>query len=278
MTSRIAPLFAALALAAIAFPAAAQDGWTGFYTGVYAGVASDPDDDSDRILFDTNLDGQFGDTVRTGAGADAFSPGFCNGVARDRTPASGCEGNTGGADWGLRAGYDWQFDGFVVGAVFDLGNAEVRDAVAAFSTTPARYTMLRKVDTLAALRARAGFVFGEDDRNLVYATAGFARGRIANSFDTSNTANSFTPNGDGDADGTQYGVGYEFRISEAFTIGAEYLMTSLDDDEARVRVGPGSAPPTNPFLLQNPAGTDFRRSDDELEFDSFRVLATYRFE
>lgn len=31
--------------------------------------------------FDTSLDGNFTDTVRTVAGADAFSPGFCGGAA-----------------------------------------------------------------------------------------------------------------------------------------------------------------------------------------------------
>ncbi len=102
MTSRFprAILFAALILGTS--PAVAQsasdDTWTGGYVGGYAGAVFDPDDDGDRILFDTNLDGSFDDTVRTGAGADAFSPGFCDGTARGSTPEDGCNDNNGGAD------------------------------------------------------------------------------------------------------------------------------------------------------------------------------------
>ena len=68
-----------------ATPALAQDGDapTGF-NGLYVGAAGGYDvqsSDGGRILFDRNLDGRFGDTVLTPAGADAFSPGFCNGRA-----------------------------------------------------------------------------------------------------------------------------------------------------------------------------------------------------
>lgn len=255
----------------------AKGSWNGGYVGAYAGIVDKPDNgDSDRFLFDTNLDGNFNDTVRTGAGADAFSPGFCNGVAQTATPAGGCAENTGGADWGLRAGYDWQFDRFVVGVVGEYGLMDARDAVSAFSTTPARYSMLRKIDGIAALRARIGVVVGDDEANLVYATAGGARASIENSFATSNGVNTFTDNGDTDASGHQLGLGYERRFGQAFTVGVEYLRTELDDGDYRVRAA-GPAPATNPFILQNPNGTDFRRSDTDIELDSLRITASYRF-
>ena len=255
----------------------AKGSWNGGYVGAYAGIVDKPDNgDSDRFLFDTNLDGNFNDTVRTGAGADAFSPGFCNGVAQTATPAGGCAENSGGADWGLRAGYDWQFDRFVVGVVGEYGLMDARDAVSAFSTTPARYSMLRKIDGIAALRARIGVVVGDDEANLVYATAGGARASIENSFATSNGVNTFTDNGDTDASGHQLGLGYERRFGQAFTVGVEYLRTELDDGDYRVRAA-GPAPATNPFILQNPNGTDFRRSDTDIELDSLRITASYRF-
>ena len=255
----------------------AKGSWNGGYVGAYAGIVDKPDNgDSDRFLFDTNLDGNFNDTVRTGAGADAFSPGFCNGVAQTATPAGGCAENSGGADWGLRAGYDWQFDRFVVGVVGEYGLMDARDAVSAFSTTPARYSMLRKIDGIAALRARIGVVVGDDEANLVYATAGGARASIENSFATSNGVNTFTNNGDTDASGHQLGLGYERRFGQAFTVGVEYLRTELDDGDYRVRAA-GPAPATNPFILQNPNGTDFRRSDTDIELDSVRITASYRF-
>jgi outer membrane immunogenic protein len=262
-------------IAALGYAPFAAADWTGGYVGVYAGSQMDPDDDDDRILFDTDLDGSFGDTVRTGAGADAFSPGFCDGVAQGPTPGAGCAENTGGGDWGLRAGYDWDTGNFVYGVLLEYGYNDARDAVAAFSTTPARYTMLRKVDDTLALRARAGFTFG-DGGNLVYATAGYARASIDNFFATSNGVNTFVSSGGGDADGYQYGLGIERRFWDRVSLGLEYLHTSLDDDETRVRAQ-GPAPTTNPFILVNAAGTDFRRSDEDFDLDSVRLTLSYRF-
>lgn len=281
--STAAPRIALVALALACAPAFAQE-WTGGYIGLYGGGVGEPDDGGDRFEFDTNLDGAFGDTVRTGAGADAFSPGFCNGQAKGPTPAAGCDDNSDGGEGGIRAGWDWELgEAFVLGVVGEYGISDARDAVSAFSTTPARYTYVRKVDTIAALRARGGFVFGDERASLVYATAGVARADLETSFNSSNTANTFTRRGDDSVDGMQWGVGFEHRFGAgmmgpgAWSVGLEYLNTSLDDDGGRVRVERGTAPVTNPFILANAAGTDIRRSDDEFEFDSLRVFATYRF-
>ena len=135
--------------------------------------------------------------------------------------------------------------------------------------------MLRKVDGMAAIRARVGAAFGESGENLVYVTGGYARAKIENTFFTSNGVNTFTNNGGGDASGAQLGLGYERRIG-AFAVGVEYIRTQLSDDEYRVRAQ-GPAPATNPFIRQNPNGTDFRRSDDDFDLDSVRLTATYRF-
>jgi outer membrane immunogenic protein len=275
MRHTLAASIVAALLATGSAGAFAQD-WTGGYVGGYLGNVMDPDDSDDRILFDTNLDGNFNDSVNTAAGANAFSPGFCDGAANDRTPAGGCDGNTGGAEWGLRAGYDWQADAFVYGLVLEYGYSDARDAVSAFSTTPAYYTMLRKVDDTLALRARAGLTFGDGD-NLVYGTAGYARASIENFFFTSNGANAFTSSGDTDADGYQFGAGYERRFSDNFSMGIEYIVSQLDDEDARINVARGTAPATNPFLIVNASGTDFRRSDDQLDLDSLRLTASWRF-
>lgn len=270
----------ALALLSAAAAANAQssrtDEWTGGYVGAHVGKAGSPDDGADRFLFDTNLDGTFDDTVRTAAGADAFSPGSCNGVAQGATPAAGCAGNSGGADWGLRGGYDWQMDQWVFGILGEVGMNDIRDGVSSFSTTPAYYTMLRKVDYVYAIRGRAGFAFGDASENLVYLTAGPARARIDNVHLTSNGVNTFTDNGGSTASGHQWGIGYERRLGANFALGVEYLATRLGDDDYRVRAS-GPAPATNPFLLQNASGTDFRRSDQDLDYDSVRVTANWRF-
>ncbi len=256
-------------------PVVAQS-WTGGYVGAHIGTQADPDDDNDSILFDNDLDGNFDDTVNTSAGADAFSPGFCDGVAQTNSPSGECADNTGGADFGIRGGYDWDMDGFVWGLLAEYSMNDARDAVTAFSTTPARYTMLRKVDDVLAVRARAGIALGDSEDGLLYVTGGYARANIENYFDTSNTVNTFANSGDSDADGYQIGAGYEHRLGDNFTVGVEYLFTSLDDDEARVNVT-GPAPATNPFLIANANGTDFRRSDDEFDLSSLRLTAAFRF-
>lgn len=262
-----------------ALPALAQDAdsWTGLYVGGHAGNVIAPSSESGQILFDTNLDGSFGDTVRTGTGANAFSPGFCGGSANTPRPDGGCDDDTGGADYGLRVGYDWQSGNMVYGVVGEYAMNDVRDAVSAFSTTPAFYTMLRKTDGIAAIRGRIGFMITSDNKTLLYATAGVAAGRIENSFTTSNRANAFAVSGDSTANGYQAGIGFERRIGERFSVGLEYLYTNLEDEDARVRTSRGTAPATNPFLLVNTNGTDFRRSDDDFDFSNVRLTASYRF-
>jgi outer membrane immunogenic protein len=85
--------------------------WSGAYVGGHLGYAFQDDDDDERLVFDTDLNGAYGDTVATSAGADAFSPGFCGGFAQGTTPGAGCEDDEDGVDVGLRAGYDYQFAG-----------------------------------------------------------------------------------------------------------------------------------------------------------------------
>lgn len=273
-----APLALLTTLSLVAAGAAhAQSNWNGAYFGGHAGPSSQADDRNESILFDTNLDGVFGDTVRTAAGANAFSPGFCGGAANGPTPASGCRNNSDddNDEFGLRLGYDWQNGALVYGVLGEVSRGGLTDSVAAYSTTPAFYTLRRELETSYALRGRVGFSFG-DDRNLLYATAGYAWASVRNEFSTSNGVNTFVANGDSDASGAQYGLGYERRIGESFAVGIEYLRTDFEDEDYRVRAQ-GPAPATNPFLLVNPDGTDFRRSNGDIEVDSVRLTLSYRF-
>ena len=276
-TKTRAALAAGLALSALpAAPAAAQSGaesWTGPYVGGRLGYAFQRRDSKETVLFDTNLDGNFGDTVTTGTGADAFSPGFCGGAASTRTPAGGCGEDRDGTDWAAHAGFDYQLGSFVVGLVGEYGRTDIDDSVGAFSTTPAFYTLTRELRDNAALRARAGFASGN---TLVYGTGGVAWGKIRNSFATSNTANAFTNTGNEDAWGYRVGGGIEQRLGGGFSIGAQYLYTSLKDDDFRVRAG-GPAPAGNPFLRTNPSGTDFARSGDRFNSHSAHVAVNFRF-
>lgn len=279
----------ATAIALVAVPASAQD-WSGLYIGVYGGGQTQSEEDGETVLFDTNLDGSFGDTVRTTAAVDAFAPGFCNGSPNSNNAAAGCSDDEDFfGEAGLRGGYDWQAGPWVFGVVGEYGVASVEDNVTAFSSTPANYAFQREVQNLAAARLRLGYAYG---RFLPYVTAGYAVAEVEETFSTSNAANSFTavqsigstsPSISGvgvetDADGFQVGAGVETHITDRLTIGVEYVYTDLEIDEPLiVRTGPGTAPATNPFLLVNAQGTNQRRSSDAMELHGFRVTAAVRF-
>ena len=106
----------ALTLAAAAGAAQAQTGdWSGPYVGASIGYADRSESGSETILFDTNLDGTFGDTVRTAAGADAFSTGFCGGSFNTNAAPGGCrDDDDTDVEWSVRGGWDLQFGQWVV--------------------------------------------------------------------------------------------------------------------------------------------------------------------
>ncbi len=275
MTKTLTVAAGALMLAATGAQAQSQD-WSGPYIGLYGAGTQTNDQDDERLRFDRNLDGNFGDPVRTTAGADAFSPGSCGGAAINGVAANGCDDDATGAQGGVIAGYDFQFGPFVVGGVVDYSAVDAEDSVTSFSTTPASYTFSRKLDNLAAIRARLGYAVGPA---LFYGTGGAATGEISNRFYTSNTANSFTVRTDDDqADGYQAGGGVEYRLAPNLSVTGEYLYTSLDAPDYVIRVGQGSAPATNPFVLApNTVGTDMNRSNGRFGLHAVRIGMNYRF-
>jgi outer membrane immunogenic protein len=257
---------------------AAPAKWSGFYIGGHLGYGFQSDDEDETLLFDKNLDGKFGETLPNAAGtvADVFNPGFCGGAAKGATPADGCKSDKDGVDAGIRAGYDMQFGSFVIGGLLEASYVNVSDSVSGFSTTPASYTFKRDLNFLGAARLRAGFVAGDDF--LVYATGGAAYGDVERKFTTTNTANGFDPiTDDSSSWGYQAGGGVEYAVSDSMSLGVEYLYTSLNDNDYAVRVSPGTAPATNPFLLTNVNGTDITRSDDRFDFHTVRAVANFRF-
>lgn len=262
-------LLASIACAWAAGPVHAQTTWQGPYVGGSAGAMFQNGDPDESIEFDTNLDDEFDDTVRTLAGADAFAPGTCAGLATSPTPTTRCKDDEDGFVLGARAGYDWMTTrGIVVGVVADLSFPEATDSVSAFSGTPASYGLTRELNSLVGLRARVG---GGTERWLAYATGGLAFGWVDHTFITSNTVNTFTrehgnaaDENDGASDGAagyQLGAGLEVRIAERWTVQGEYLFTALDDRDDGAMRAAGPAPAGNPFLLVNTAGTVLRRSD-----------------
>lgn len=269
-------LAAAAGTSASAQSADWRSDFSGPYVGVFAGYTDKNDDSKETLRFDRNLDGNYGDPVTTAAGADAFSPGFCDGAAKGVDAASGCDGDSSGAQGGIRAGYDAQFGRFVVGVVGDYSAVWQEDSVTGFSTTPASYTFTRNLESLAAARLRAGFVAGPA---LLYATGGYAYGKVENKFITSNGANSFTRNEeDDDANGWQAGGGVEYKLAPNLSVTGEYLYTSLEPGDYTVRVGQGTAPATNPFVLApNTTGTDIIRSNSKFGLHALNIGMNVRF-
>ena len=287
-------LVAALAGTAIlaASPALAQDmasdtgeraPFDGLYIGAAGGYDVQSNDDGSTILFDRGLDGRFGDTVTTAAGANAFGTpvgGFCNGRATAGTSPTSptaparCRNDKDGAAYYARVGFDKQMGNVVVGVVGEFGRSEINDSVTAFSTTPASYTMYREIDWEGSVRGRAGVAFGD---GLFYGTFGPSYARIDRQFFTTNTANAFSQRGDRMQFGVTGGGGVEKKLGEHFSVGLEYMYHRYDDNDARVRVTQGTAAATNPFVLGGAAGTDFRRSDTKFEWHSMRATAAFRF-
>jgi outer membrane immunogenic protein len=268
-----------LLLAGVASPALAQTApdWSGPYIGVYGGVLENNEDAGEGLVFDRDFDGEFDDTVvLNGTTNNAFSPGSCSGAASTPEAAGGCDVDPTGVEASLRLGYDMQFGSFVLGVVGELSAADVEDSVTSFSTTPAAYVFTRELESMAALRLRAGFAAGSA---LYYVTGGGAKAKIENSFRTTNGANSFTEtvNEDG-ADGYQLGAGVEWRLAPNLSVTGEYLFTNLQPDDYVVRVGAGTAPATNPFILApNTAGTDIARSNDGMELHAIKLGMNVRF-
>lgn len=272
-------LLAALAATATAMPALAQEGrdtsqdFNGPYISIAGGGTLQGSDRGETLVFDTNRDGTYGDQVTTSGGADAFSPGFCGGAATG-TANLGCRNDKDGPEYFARLGFDKRMGNFVLGAVIEGGRSHARDSVSGFSTTPASYTMSREADYQAGARLRAGYTPGGGA--LFYVTGGGAYARLDNKFTTSNTANSFSDNGKTNGWGYSAGGGAEVMVTNNISLGLEYLYTDLKDKDYVVNVGPGTAPPTNPFLL-NGGGTDIQRSNPHFRTHSVRGSLSLRF-
>ncbi len=264
-------------------PAFAQESgsesWSGPYVGASVGKNWVGKGKNETILFDTDLNGSFDNNVTTTANANAFSPGFCGGAALTNAPAGGCRKDKGGLDWAGHFGYDMQTGGVVLGLVLEAGKSRVRDSVSGFSTTPASYTLSRRLNWNAAARLRVGVPVME--RTLVYGTGGLAYGKVENAFATTNTFNSFTERGAKDnVWGWTAGGGVEHRIGPALSIGLLYKYTRYGADDYRVNAGQGTpASTTNPFVrpVATAGSTDFARSRSRLSTSSLSGTASFRF-
>jgi outer membrane immunogenic protein len=276
MKNTIAPA-TALLLAIAAAPAAAED-FRGFYFGVHGGSSTQTDDAGEFLRFDTDLDGDFDDPVNTPTNGNIFAPGFCGGGPNTGRPQAGCRNNFDdkAGDTGVRLGYDWQTMDLVYGIVVEHASGGVTDNVTGFTTDLNTYTFNRELGSISSLRGRVGFTFG-DGTTVVYGTAGYAWATVENTFASSNTANTYVASDpETDANGVQLGVGVETFVWKNFTVGLEYIHSSLESDPFTVRAQ-GPAPADNPFVIDNPLGTDIQRSSRDIDVSSTRLTFNARF-
>lgn len=268
------------ATTALATPAMAEErdrsgDFDGFYIGGSLGLSTRSGDGADRVIFDTARDPGPDNTVTTASGANAFSPGFCNGSSTFNSMATvGCTSDNDDLEYAARIGFDKRFGNIVGGALIEAGTSDATDSTTAFSSTPAGYSFTRGVDYAISARARLGYTPGGGV--LFYATGGGSYARIEHSFTTTNTANSFTPNNDDDMVwGYQAGGGAEIKLGAHLKLGMEYLYHQYDDDKYFIQIGQGSAGATNPFVLAG--GVAARPSDTSYNFHTFRATLGFEF-
>ena len=275
-------LATAIFAGAFAQPAFAQDAeprfFDGFYVGGSFGLDAIDDENGEGITFDTDGDGEYGDGVITTTGANAFSPGYCNGAANGAEASDGCSDDKSRYGYGIRIGFDQRIGNgpVVAGLLVEGALSESEGYSTGFSTNPASYTFVRGLDKSVAVRGRLGVSPGSG-RGLLYVTGGVAYADIDHDFVTTNTANSFTMTNDDDWQlGDQIGAGGELYLTDNISFGLEYLYSRYDDDDAYVLVGAGTAPATNPFLLDS-GETALRPSDPNLNIHSIRTTLNFRF-
>ena len=237
-------LATAIFAGAFAQPAFAQDAeprfFDGFYVGGSFGLDAIDDENGEGITFDTDGDGEYGDGVITTTGANAFSPGYCNGAANGAEASDGCSDDKSRYGYGIRIGFDQRIGNgpVVAGLLVEGALSESEDYSTGFSTTPASYTFVRGLDKSVAVRGRLGVSPGSG-RGLLYVTGGVAYADIDHDFVTTNTANSFTMTNDDDWQlGGQIGAGGELYLTDNISFGLEYLYSRYDDDDAYVLVVP----------------------------------------
>jgi outer membrane immunogenic protein len=193
--------------------------WTGFYIGGDLGGAWIQKDDA--VL-----------TLPPGP-PQAFLPFLANGSI----PVNyGTRGSS--FLYGAHAGYNWQVSNFVLGAEADIFGSSSRFTQNQTTNVPAALASFgliysTKIDYIGTVRGRAGLLVTPNV--LLYATGGFAYGRVNHTYSESFGplgGNPFTTNQSfGSSTNTNTGwvagAGAEWMIAQNWSLRAEYLYVNL---------------------------------------------------
>ena len=227
--------------------------WTGFYAGVNLGYGWGNSDN---------------DTVVVPAG----TPGFAG-----ATTVRFNDGESDGVLGGAQIGYNFQTGMFVFGVEADIQAADMGGGNGGgFAVTtpaaPAGFVFARQsggIDWVGTVRARAGIAF---DRNLVYATGGFALGGGDDNSCGGVFAGGVVGCGDDDTrTGWTLGGGVEYAFTNNLTLGVEGLYVNLErDNNNGLFVG------TNAAGVAVFAPVAFRNTDDD-NFGLVRAKLNWKF-
>jgi outer membrane immunogenic protein len=274
--------------------------WTGGYVGIHGGYNFNSDDDDD----DFGVDGFGVDRRVNGVNPQSVvitTPGIFNQpddlAIFNLLNGDDSDGDDNGWEIGVRAGYDWQFGSFVVGAVVDAnymfdGDDDDDDNGLGFNGTFAQDRIAPLFsygfaddddddgDWYATARLRAGFAA---DRVLIYGTAGLAFGGdsedndavlIVNDPAAVVTTTTFSDDDDSNI-GYAVGGGVEALVTSNVSVGLEYLYVNLDgfgddDDDDLGAIARVVSPFNGTFDIAKDDG-------DENDFHTIRLGVNYRF-
>lgn len=190
---------AVLAILAATPAMAEETDWTGFYAGVFGGLAGG----QQVYPFEINMGGDF-----IAGQADINSSGFFAGA---------------------QAGFDYEVNGMLIGVVTDLSWANITGQLGVDINSNLGFSadamIGSTVDWFGTARLRAGAPVTDD--LLVYATGGVAFGSVTYSYEAN-------WNGSGGSDsisdmqiGWTAGAGFEYKVADNISLQTEYLFVDL---------------------------------------------------
>ena len=206
-------------------PAVVQEfDWTGPYIGLFGGLAV----------------GEMGFDARQ---LQAEAPAETFGI--DVT-ASGFLG-------GVQAGYDWQFNNIVVGALADIAFTSYEAGVTASSNGVEVFHAESQLNYLGTVRGRVGHAW---DRTLLYGHGGFAYGQTEQEI-TLGGGTLF--NGEQTRTGWTIGAGLEHALTDRISFGTEYAYVDLGSETVYSDV---------------PNGLTI---EDDVSFHTLKAIVNFRF-
>jgi outer membrane immunogenic protein len=217
------------------------------------------------------------------------------GAGQQNVPLLSASQNASGWLAGAQAGYDWQFaTRGVVGIEADIAAADLKSSASAptvifFGSEPAAFAANRSIDRVGTVRGRIGLLATPD--LLLYATGGFAYGKVNESATVSLTtpgismssngfgyayycgpffsqASCFAGSSSRIATGWAAGVGGEQRFTRNLSLKVEYLHVDLGSASYRLAGSLAAGAPFTPGFLN---------ASSSATIDMVRAGLNYRF-